>query len=251
MSLDPTRGGKITELVHRSMGRNLLLSEEAVCDMPLDDGAVFAIAGWDECVPSIEACAGIPVLGHAWRMNVEAALSQDNLNTFWRMPGWTLERGIETNDTSLTARYALKSDSDKPASVLWASHVMYPLAGLVEAVLPPGEPVVHWRCNLDELKSVIEGDSRGWFVRNTVGRGNSWKFFLPAEGDVVLRYTDAVLTLSTDAPWWGIWLNLGHKGIPCIGVEPTNVPTDSVNDVLDIVPPRGMLKSSWSIRVDI
>jgi hypothetical protein len=54
------------------------------------------------------------------------------------------------------------------------------------------------------------------------------KFFVRSCGPLILEREESVITLSTDQPLWGIWLNRGGwpkdapAGFCCIGIEATN-----------------------------
>ena len=121
--------------------------------------------------------------------------------------------------------------------------------GLASQQLGRGDPVPGPGCNLGELCELLDKHEGTWEIRNQDCRAKSWKFFVEARSDVLLEYRDGCLAISTNAPWWGIWLNLGIGGVRCVGVEPTNHPTDSLADVGCRIPAKGSVEVEWSLTV--
>lgn len=247
----PEQGGKISELFAVSAGRNLLLPELPSAGLPLPDGATFSVSGWDECLPTVEASAGVPDLGYAWRTSPEMVDSGNVLHAHWNVPGWHLDRDIVLNDDGLTADYRIANQGSMPAPALWAAHVLLPLEGMHEAALPVGDLLPGPGCDVEDL--AVRRLSRGrdgWFLRKIRRRGMSWKFFLPAHAPVQLRYEDVTLTLTTDAGWWGIWLNEGNFcDLLCLGVEPTNWPSDALADVETRINPGEPMTIRFTLSV--
>ncbi|MBI2844264.1 MAG: hypothetical protein HYX78_12760 [Armatimonadetes bacterium] len=250
ISIDLQRGGKITELTDHRLARNLLFEEQADSGLPLEDGAVFSVSGWDEAVPSLEPCENVPTLGHAWRTHAVCVEGREHVTTCWSIPGWNLERKILLSDNGLTASYRMRNTSDKPSRLLWAAHALYPAEGLLRLVLPGGEPIPGPGHDPEGLSRQLKADGEKWLVSDFSSRGKSCKLFLPAHQEVVLHYKDAVLTIATDTQWFGIWLNLGRLAGCCVGIEPTNAPTDSLDQVRETVPSEEHFITGWSLQVD-
>lgn len=249
VSADAECGGKITELFHHRLGRNLLATSLPEAHLTLEGGECFQIAGWDEAFPSLEPCDEIPTLGHAWRMPADCRIIERSLFSQWRIPHWRLLREINISQHTVSADYTIANLSNDPATMLWAAHVLFPLTGFLHAELPAEELHPGTQCDVDELCAHLHRDAGGWRIEHSQLCGRSWKFFLPAERDVVLHYADAVLTLSTTAPWWGIWLNLGAHQTTCLGIEPTTVPTDVLPEVTAPIAGRGLYHVSWQVQV--
>ena len=247
----PEQGGKVSKLYHHRLGRNLLLPRLPGSDLPLPDGAVFSVSGWDECLPTVEASLGVPELGYAWRTEPRCRIEDNRLLTCWEVPGWRLERVITVEERGVTSRCAMTNVGPQYAPLLWAGHVLFPLEGLREVVLPGGDLLPGPGCDVEELaRERLSGDCDGWQVRDLRRRHLSWKFFLPATHPVVMHYKDATLTLSTDAGWWGIWLNEGNFcDLLCLGVEPTNAPSDAQADSHIRIPSGGTAAVSWTLEV--
>jgi len=251
ISADAEAGGRITELFHHPLGRNLLAAGEPEACLTLEGGQSFAIAGWIEAFPSLEPCGEIPTLGHAWRTPAACVLRGQRLLSHWHIPGWRLVRTIRATSRTVTAEYTVANLNPDPAAMLWAAHVLFPLAGLAHAELRAGRLLPGPQCDLQALASHLEDVDNGWRIPAPRRCGRSWKFFLPAARAVVLHYDDATLTLSTTAPWWGIWLNLGAHQTACLGIEPTTAPTDSVSEVPTPLVGNGRHSIAWQLQIDL
>jgi len=248
----PEQGGKVSELYHHGLDRNLLLPRLPSADLPLPDGATFSVSGWDECLPTVESSQGVPELGYAWRATPQCRVEENRLLTRWELPSWWLERVIAFEEKAITSRCVMTNVGPKDAPLLWAGHVLLPLERLREVTLPAGDLLPGPGCNIEELAhDRLTGNAGGWHIRDIRRRNQSWKFFLPADRPVVMQYEDTVLTLTTDAGWWGVWLNEGNFcDLMCIGVEPTNVPSDALADSQIRIPPEDSASVSWSLKVE-
>jgi len=248
----PEQGGKVSELFSYRLGRNLLLPRLPTAGLPMPDGAVFNVSGWDECIPTVEDSLGVLRLGYAWRAEPECRIDGNRLLARWEVPGWRLERETTAAESAVTSRYVMTNLSRQEAPLLWASHVLLPLEGLREVTLPGGDLLPGPECDVGELAgSRLSGNQDGWSIRDIRRRGLNWKFFLPAGRPVVLHYADTDLTMTTAAGWWGIWLNEGGLcDLPCIGVEPTNVPSDALADSPIRIPPDGVVTVSWRLQIE-
>jgi len=219
------RGGKIVALRRAGVDRNLLFAPDA--PLALDDGGdTFAVAGWDEAFPTVAASAGLPGWGTAWRGFPEQRLVRNGVEHRWTMPGYAFERTLRAEGDALTAAYRWSNTTEDALPALWAAHALYPTTGLQDTRLPDAELVAGPQCILDELEAHLVRDARGWGIADFGRNGLSWKFFVPAVGPATLRYADVTLTIETDAGWWGVFLNRGRFGEPCVGIEPTTHPTD-------------------------
>lgn len=251
LSMQPNHGGKIDKLFSHRLRRNLLLPLDPAADLPLPDGAFFSVSGWDECIPTVEASAGAPELGYAWRTKAEGGIKGNRLFTRWTVPGWQLERVTELKEDGLSSHYVMTNLGAAPAPLLWAAHVLLPLEGLREVTLPGGKLLPGPGCDVAALAGErLAGNADGWSITDIRRRDMSWKFFIPADRPVVLCYNDSTLTMTTDAGWWGIWLNEGSCcDLLCIGVEPTNVPSDALADSRISVGPNETTTASWKLDI--
>ena len=257
VEVDPQRGGKVTAIRHPSVHRNLLVDEAPESPYPLPDGATFSINGWDEAIPSLEPYGDIPTLGFAWRTaaNHTESPSSDRggpgwgLLTEWQIPGWTLARRIATGEASMKADYVITNTSETPTPLLWAGHALYPVKGLRELVIPNEELIPFPGCDFAEMGQFVTDLGSGRRKGSCEKVGRSWKFFVRNSRPVVLDYDDCQIIVGTEAHWWGIWYNLGQLGPCCVGVEPTNFPTDFVQEVPKLLAPGEALSVSWGLTV--
>jgi len=249
ITADPHRGGKIVEIFAYRLRRNLLAEERPDAILRLEKDAVFSVAGWDEAFPTLEPSGGYPTLGQAWRTAADCRSVDNRLVTQWNMPPWVMEREITTVGETITACYAITNTSAAALPALWASHLLFPLDGLVHAELPLGRMVPGPGCELNYLEQQLSIGCAGVRIEDTSPLAKSWKFFLPANGPVVLQYRDACLSLTTEALWWGIWLNRGVLGTRCLGIEPTNAPTDVLDEARTAIAGGEILRTSWQVQV--
>jgi len=249
ISISPGHGGKITEIYDHKFARNLLVAQDAGNDLPLPDGAVFSITGWDEAVPTVETSLGIPELGYAWRMSADCRVDGDHLLSQWQLPGWRVERDIQTHGRGLTVDYIITNLLDQPASLLWAAHVLFAVQGIERVELPAGELLPGPQCDTDALAHRLSGDASGWHIRDIADRGTSWKFFLANRQPVSLVFDEATVEITGDMRYWGIWINEGLFGPPCLGIEPTNAPSDALADSRTIVEAGAAFTASWKLQI--
>lgn len=249
MSIAPEEGGKILDLIDRASGRNLLVPYCSAHDLPFPDGATFRIAGWDEAVPTVEASAGIPELGYAWRTPATCAATGASLATGWEIPDWHIDREIALAANRMTARYRIANVSAAPAALLWAAHALFSVQDLVQADLPGGRPVPGPLCDVDDLARRLQLSDGRWQCRDIRDCDKSWKFFLKNRQPVVLSWRDVQVEITGDMPWWGIWINEGRYGPPCLGIEPTNTPSDAVADATQLVAPGAAMATAWQLTV--
>jgi hypothetical protein len=245
--LDPNSGGKATSLRHRNVPHELLFWP----DTPLrieDQGMVFVVAGWDEAMPTIEPTPDAPTWGHAWRTR-PAILREDNaLVTRWALEGFHFERHSEGSGSRLTSRYAWTNTGKQPVAFLWAAHALYPAANLLELALPPGELIPGPECAIGEVYSLFADTQHGRVCDNFANTDESWKFFVRATSPITLRYSGFTLRITTAAPWFGLFLNRGRIGEPCVGVEPTTAPTDDAGKA-SVLAANESGHAEWSVDV--
>ena len=241
-------GGKVREIVPDVLGRNIL-SEPAV-PYVIDgvSGHRFEVAGWDEACPTVAESAGWPELGWAWQTFAQTKQERDCLRTEWRFPGMAFERALAVSERALTASYRLQNAGPDDLPFLWASHALYGVEGLLELEMPGGDLVAGPCCLLSEVEVQIERSGGRARMRDFSDTGLSWKCFVAADGPLELRFADGTLRIETTAPWFGVFLNRGRFGLPCLGIEPTSHPTDYAADA-GVLAAGERVEYSWSLRV--
>jgi len=249
LSIHPRSGGKISEVFAVSLGRNLLAEPSPEAVLALENGRQFSVSGWDEAFPTLEPCGAIPTLGYAWRTPADCALHDHQLITQWEFDDWRLARTIRLEPMGLAVSYVITNQADTPRPALWAGHVLMTLNEFQQAQLPAGEIFPGPGLHLESLKEILLDTDQGWVIPHSPDRGRSWKFFLPNRQPVTLCYSDARVVLTSEAPWWGIWLNLGALHTRCIGVEPTTFPTDCLRKVNPPFGPGESVSTSWRLAI--
>jgi len=248
LKVDPARGGKVVEIRHDSVSRNLLLDAQPGAVLSLEHGDQFDVSGCDEIVPTLEPEADIPTLGYAWRTGADCTGDGSVLCTRWTIPGWSVKRESRAAGNTLSSRSLVHNTRETSQPAIWAVHALYPLEGMLQVTLPGGEPLPGPGCEIVDLKPHLDGKTDEWRILDFANIGRSWKFFLEADRPVRMEYADISLTIETDAPWWGIWLNRGgYCGMTCIGVEPTTDPTDYLRESTTIVPAGEAIEHTWSL----
>lgn len=247
---DGSQGGKITSIYDHEFARNLLLDDIGHARLQLEDDAEFGISGWDEAFPTLEPSSDAPTLGWAWRTQPEVLAEDRKLIHKWQILGWEFERRISLDGSTIKVSVNCRNFTDVAAKALWASHVLYPLAGTRQINLPEGDLVAGPGCDISEVFGMMQTASFARQLSSFDSVAKSWKFFVNAGAPVTLDYGDLVLKLETDAPWWGIWLNLGWMGLSCVGIEPTNAPTDHQHEVQEPVQAGESVTYNWSLSVE-
>ena len=205
MEVRPERGGRIASL--RLFGLELLEQGIGV-DAPSADGFVDGGAwGWDEMVPTVDACVwegvSLPDHGEAWRHPWEVvAAGADScvMSCSGRVLPWRLERRISLGD-SVRVSYLLSNGGDVAIPGYWCSHALFRYE--------PGMVV--------DVGVVLPA----------LAEGKSGKFFLPA-GSVdraTLRWlSGASVVVAWDgrvARFCAVWIcNGGLGGYRQVAVEP-------------------------------
>ena len=213
LTLEPS--GKLAQL--KAAGCEPLLGGGSY---PVDLGPdrVFESRGWDECFPTIEPCAGNPVMGDLIGLPPLCIQTPESLCQQWKTPRYTATRTFRaTSPDQLELQFAVHNQSARPMPFLWASHALFSIAGLQRVRFSD-------RLALDDFS--LDGTCR--------------KVFEPHQGPVRIVRRDCEINLDTDQAWWGIWLNRGGwpakrpAGFGCLGIEATtsnsDLPTGSVID---------------------
>lgn len=171
-------------------------------------GKHFQAAGWDECFPTIDPYKEFSIMGELIGGTPEILRTDDVIEQIWRTEYFEARRAFSLETpTRLKVSFLAINRRDSPLEFLWASHALFTTGDLREVRLG----------NAARLSS---------FDLN----GTETKFFIANMGAVELGYSSCRVVLTTDQPWWGIWLNRGgwhpqsSQPFACIGIEPTNTP---------------------------
>jgi hypothetical protein len=171
-------------------------------------GKSFRPAGWDECFPTIDPYADSPVMGELIGQPPEMIWRTESVEQIWRSTGFEARRRFTlTSASCLQMTFQVTNRQAAPREFLWASHALFGSKNLLAAQLPNGVSLIGF---------APDGSERKLFVANA--------------GPVELTYQTYRVLLTTDQPWWGVWINRGGwpaaspEPLCCLGVEATNTP---------------------------
>jgi hypothetical protein len=186
---------------------NFLVEYPHLVDM---QGKFFRPAGWDECFPTIEAYQGYAVMGDLIGLEPVYEFQQDRAEQTWSTPAWSAERIFRlTGSTRLEIQFTALNRGAKPAEFLWASHALFTIQGLQSINLPNATQIADFKQT-----------------------GHESKTFHPNTQPIRVDYGSFQVELTSDQPYWGIWLNLGGwpqdavQPLYCVGIEATNSPAE-------------------------
>jgi galactose mutarotase-like enzyme len=158
LCLIPMLGGKINSLRDGRSGREWLWRHPRMAYQRVPHGSSYVqtadTGGWDECFPSVSACAnptppraGAPVQDHGelWSQPATLAISEAGdrvaLRTRWQgivLP-YTFERIITATADSARLRfeYSVTSNADEPIHFIWSAHPLVAIEPGMQLLLPP------------------------------------------------------------------------------------------------------------------
>jgi len=226
----PERGGKIVSLSDES-GYEWLVGPPDPLPPPASPGDVFRRAemcGWDECLPTINACALDDATlygdhGNAW--SLPWRVIGDAMHVYMEELGLSLTRSISATPAGLRLTYDLSAERVLP--ILWAAHpqVRAPRGSRIE--LPPAvrevidvmdEPArrAKWDATLASVDSVPEGGCRKVYVSSST-RSGAASLVTPSSGTLTFRWDPESL------PYLGLWFDKRVRDAEArIAIEPTN-----------------------------
>jgi len=178
---------------------------------PIEDGGGFQPGGWDECFPTIEAFEDSPVMGDLIPLSPGEKTEPGTYSQTWSTGRFFAERRFRAVTPShLEVTFTARNHSPQPLRFLWASHAIFASGPLRRIALSCGPEWTDFAVN-----------------------GTSSKTFHPNHGAMRLDFESGEMSLETDQPWWGVWLNRGGwpaaapAGFACVGLEATNTAADS------------------------
>src|SRR5512147_1447507 len=174
-------GGKLERI---GLGGVANLLHEWEWDIDLQ-GKPFRPAGWDECFPTIEPYRNYPVMGNLVAHAPAVTWHDNTVEQIWQCGAFIARRRFSVlPPAGLHMRFCVTNQATEPLEFLWASHALFGLKDLRAA---------RWH-------------NAGW-QRDFGIDGSEQKLFVPGAHAVELMYGSYRLTLTTDQPWWGIWIN--------------------------------------------
>lgn len=242
----PEPGGRIVSLRHSASGHEWLIRGQPNHAPSYGDRYVSpGMGGWDEMVPTIDACAypvpgvahGRPIPDHgeawsrAWTVNTDEG-SVTMATSGVALP-YTLTRTVRSvRPGVLEFRYRMESRSLDPVAFLWAAHPLFARGPGTALVLP------------DDVTSVdLVGGSRTgttWAISDAALLASTEadpsvpcaiKFYVPVGTPVSwasLEERDLGVSLRLDwdkdlTPYLGVWIDRRqYTSSGAIAIEPTN-----------------------------
>ncbi len=284
----PELGAKIVSLLDKRAGHEWLVGPMRPPRL-IEYGAPFTeqdMSGWDEMMPTIEACTypgpgayanrALPDHGEVWSLPWTRKESEDNVLAFsvlGRALPYRFQRTARLIDSdTLQLDYQLSNLGTGPFHYLWAAHPQFTCDTETVIILPP---------EIQEVCSVLPGRPWGpagtrltWpvavapdgngFQLDHIGRASRHdcrKFYLPPEVHAdwaELRNprtaTSLHLKWSHDSiPYLGIWIDEGmYNSVSVVALEPSNGYYDSLaraysNDRAKTI--EGGTTHAWTLAV--
>jgi len=226
----PELGGKIVSLRYKSTGKEWLISSG---DRPLKSlayGSVFTeadMSGWDECFPTINACAIgknneilLPDHGEVWSLPWSSVMTEKKLigSVDGKRLPYRLTREIELIGTStLRLTYTIENRGAIPLPFLWTAHPQFAIDEPTKLLLPSTMRKLLCVFNSQQGEagsSFIVPDN--WLITSEAS-GEGQKYYYPspvseAWSGLYGQQSNNYLLLKTDAatvPYWGVWVDKG------------------------------------------
>lgn len=230
------RGARIVSL--RDESREWLLQTEPQSEREARARVAFvdsAMAGWDECAPTVDACfaddRAIPDHGDLW--NARFQREGDLLR--YRGHGYVFERWALRSGSALRLTYRVRASRVMP--FLWTAHPLFVAPSGSHVILPDGIRTVldvtsgkpeerRWSPALGEIDSVPPGSFRKLYVDPSLS-AQSAQIQHPDGASLTLRWSPRVKYL-------GLWFD--HSAFaraPVIAIEPSTGFHDSLERAID------------------
>lgn len=265
----PAHGARITQIAD-PRGNNWL-ADTGASELP--DGAPVEFAGgtrggWDECLPSVSACAdpnrpGVDIADHGdfwaapWTVH---QLDDDSVTLVGDVPGHPLQVrktvGLPADRESVQVDIDIRNRADRPYQFLYSAHPLWAFEHDVVVDLPgAGETVPGFG-----LPDVLPDVSRIAYR----GERTNYKVFIRWSGRA--RYSVPALNSAVSlrqSPeinrWLGVCVNRGaypnlSAGDHWVALEPTTAPTDSLAAAVQsgsaaVLQPGGSVR--WTTDIEV
>jgi galactose mutarotase-like enzyme len=276
LTLLPELGGKIGSLRDMRSGREWLWRNPRIGYRRLPHGSSYVAeadtGGWDECFPTVAACAypsppwagaSIQDHGELWSQQATVDVIEDAdgvaLHTRWRgvaLP-YTFDRTarLAAGSARLRVEYAVSSDADAPIRFIWSAHPLLVIEPGMRLLVPASARFNCWLSIPTGLLAEQGGIAFPLAVRAGARKldlaslpdasaGVALKLWSDplAEGWATLRASDGELRMRWDAallPQLAFWMNLGggaaDGGEPYynLGLEPCIGAQDSLAQAVE------------------
>ena len=131
LRLEPDFGGRVSELIDLTTGRNWLVPGPAVGSAAQD--ATFGVEqarGWDECFPSAAACAvdiwptALRDHGEFWGRRVDVEATAESITISGRAGPLRFQRALSLEDRRIIIVYRVSNDGSAAMPYLWSQHLL-------------------------------------------------------------------------------------------------------------------------------
>jgi len=280
LTLIPALGGKISSLRDARSGREWLWRHPRLPYRRLPHGSSYVrdadTGGWDECFPSVSACAypsppwpgaAIQDHGELWSQPAELTVDEGGgavwLGTAW--PGVALPYRFErtlrlsAGSAAILCQYRVTNLGDAPLDWIWSAHPLIAIEPGMRVELPPG----HYHRNIARpaglgaapLDPLPGPESRVALKIWSHPLAEGWARVTAADGALHMRWD------ARELPQAALWMNLGNDagdgGAPFynMGLEPCIGAQDSLADAVTehkIYASLGPGESrSWRLEVEL
>lgn len=257
LAVEPRRGAKIVSLRQRGTGREWIEGNETLRADPPDPSVSFDdgdMCGWDEMMPTIEACRypGTDVEladhGELWRRAwdvVEVSATTATTSVVDPGLGYRVTRTLRLVDETLAIEYQLTNESPEERCLLWAAHPLFAhrpgtrivLEGLALQMDDGDGPVRTWPHDGLSLDALSNGDYQKIFANVIAEQASA----------TLIDVDGSWLRLGwrrDDASYLGIWLDhaaLARRAV--VALEPTN----AGHDALDVALASDRFDRAWCL----
>jgi galactose mutarotase-like enzyme len=286
VSVLPELGGKIQALRKAGHERNALLEPPERPYRRAPRGAAFEefdTSGFDECFPTVAACASpdepgvtLPDHGELWTAPWTCEREGDALRMEAQLEGrpWRFARRMSIQQGALRLEYEVISLADRPLRYLWSAHPLLAVSPGSRIILPDGvrsmvvessrgERVgprgaeIPWPGDGSDRLDVLAGPERGWAEKLfTEGLNEGFCELHDAHSDVSVSFRFDPQTM----PYVGLWICQG--GWPesrasrhfTVALEPCSGRPDSLAEAVSrgecaTLAPRGV--NRWILEVEM
>jgi len=224
-------------------------------------------SGFDECLPSVAACAvatpqgtaHVPDHGDFWRLEWDAVQGGNEIRmaaTGVSLP-FRFERTVRLEGDTLGLSYRVRNAGREPAHYAWSAHPLFAVDRGDRIALPSSVTQVQvegsarqrlgprrsrhaWPQTTSERREAIDLSTAGGIDD---GIGDKLFTEAPAEGWAAVERVQHRLRIEVQfdpqrSPWLGLWLCYG--GWPesrpsrqqCVAIEPCTAPVDSLAEAI-------------------
>jgi len=274
LSVDPSRGAKITSLRNVATGREWLLQDPDPRTAPPAYGDVFTdagMSGWDEMFPTVDACrypgeaVGLPDHGEVWSRPWRV-LESTATSIVTEIDGYGLDyrlrRRIDVAGPRMTCHYRLTTSREQGLAALWAPHPQFAASAGTVLELPSVDRVDTQLEGASDPFRSVDVPAGGLDVHAVVPNGQGMMLYADPE----VRADRAVLVdpdgdwieMAWDSrtiPYFAVWMDNGrYAPSPVVCPEPMSGYYDALlraHDAERVLWVRPGVPVEWKLDVTV